>query len=240
MRLVLNAIQILLIWILTLLSAILGLVILPFVGQKKSIWVSSKIWSVLVLGVSGVKIEVEGVENIPTDQHVIYTSNHESAFDIPILFKTIPVPLFFLAKAELKKIPVFGWYVEAVGMVFVDRKNHQNAMESLKKAGREIKKGKDIITFPEGTRPRDGQMKLFKRGSFILALENEINMVPVAIIGSKYINPPGYKIRPGKVTVKIGKIVDVSEFDVNKPDVLAKHIEDQVREMYGIPVRVDV
>jgi len=239
-RQVLNAIQILLIWILTLLSATLGLVVLPFVGQKKSIWISSKIWSTLVLGVSGVKIEVEGVENIPTDQHVIYTSNHESAFDIPILFKTISVPLFFLAKAELKKIPVFGWYVEAVGMVFVDRKNHQNAMDSLKKAGREIKKGKDIITFPEGTRPRDGKMKLFKRGSFILALENEINMVPVAIVGSKYINPPGYKITPGTVTVKIGKLVDVSEFDVNEPDILAKHIEDQVREMYGISPRSEV
>lgn len=236
---IINAIQIFVIWVLTLMAATSGLILLPFVGQKKSIWISSKIWSTLVLGISGVKIEVEGAENIPSDQHVIYTSNHESSFDIPILFKVITVPLFFLAKAELKKIPVFGWYVEAVGMVFVDRKNHQNAMDSLKKAGREIKKGKDIITFPEGTRPRDGEMKLFKRGSFILALENEINMVPIAIVGSKHVNPPGYKITSGTVKVRIGKMVDVSKFDVNEPDVLAKHVEDEVRKMYGIPPRVE-
>jgi 1-acyl-sn-glycerol-3-phosphate acyltransferase len=234
---IINAIQIFIIWVLTFITAASGLILLPLVGQKKSIWICSKFWSTMVLMTAGVRIEVEGLENIPKDQHVIYSSNHESSFDIPILFKVISVPLFFLAKAELKKIPVFGWYVEAVGMVFVDRKNHQNAMDSLKKAGNEIKKGKNIITFPEGTRPRDGEMKLFKRGSFILALENEINMIPVAVIGSKYVNPPGYRISPGTVKVKIGKMVDVSQFDVNEPDLLAKYIEDQVRVMYGIATR---
>ena len=75
-------------------------------------------------------------------------------------------------------------------------------------------------------------MKMFKRGSYVLALENDVNVIPVAILGSREVNPPGYKITRGTITIKIGKMVQVSEFDKNEPDVLAKHIEDKVRKMY--------
>jgi 1-acyl-sn-glycerol-3-phosphate acyltransferase len=151
--------------------------------------------------------------------------------DIPVIFAVLKMPIFYLAKTELKKIPFFGWYIKAVGMIFIDRGNHQKAMKSLKQAGREIKKGKNIISFAEGTRPRDGEMKMFKRGSFVLALASQINVVPMAILGSKEVNPPGYKIKPGIITVKIGKMVNVNKFNKDEPDVLAKYVEDKVREM---------
>lgn len=231
MRTVFNVFQILFFWVWTLISATIGFLTLTFLGQKKSIYYSSKIWAYPLLWVGGVKIETEGLENISTEKPHIYVSNHESSFDIPILFKVFPIPLFFLAKAELKKIPMFGWFVNAVGMVFIERKNHQSAMESLKLAGKEIKKGKNIISFPEGTRTRDGEMLMFKRGSFVLALENNIDVVPVAISGSFEVNPPGYKMRPGTVTVKVAKPINVLDFDKEKPDELALFAEEIVKEM---------
>jgi len=231
MRFILNVFQIVFIWIWTLFSALVGFMLLLFLGQKRSIYYASQCWSWPMFWISGTKLNVEGAENIPRFQNVIYTANHESSFDIPVMFAVLPVPIFYLAKTELKKIPFFGWYVNAVGMVFIDRGNHEKAMKSIIKAGQEIKKGKNIISFPEGTRPRDGEMKMFKRGSYMLALENNIDVVPIAIIGSKEVNPPGYKITPGTITIRIGKLVKASDFDKTKPDVLAKYVEDKVREM---------
>lgn len=231
MRLMINIFQIIFLWVWTLISALLGFVLLMFLGQKRSIYNASQFWSWPILWVSRTKLKIEGTENIPMNQNVIYTSNHESSFDIPVMFAVLPIPLFYLAKTELKKIPFFGWYVNAVGMVFIDRGNHEKAMSSIIKAGLEIKKGKNIISFPEGTRPRDGQMKMFKRGTFILALQNDINVVPVTIIGSREVNPPGYKIRSGTITVRIGKVIEVSKFDKSNPDQLAQYVENKVRDM---------
>lgn len=231
MHFIFNGIQIVFIWFWTLLNATLGLVLLPFLGQKRAIYAVSQFWSTFILFISGVKLRVIGLENVDKSKNVIFTANHESSFDIPVLFKVLPVPLFFLVKSELKKIPVFGWFVSAVGMVFVDRKNHSNAMLSLQKAGEEIRKGKSIISFPEGTRTRDGKMKLFKRGSFILALENDIDIIPVGISGSYEVNPPGYLIKPGVITVIIGSPIQMKAFDVNEPDTLAMHVENKVKDL---------
>lgn len=231
MKRILNGFQILVIWLITAFCAIFGLILIPFVGQKKSISISSWLWCRVVLGVSGVKVLVEGVENLNHKKAVIYTANHESAFDIPVIFKAIPQPLFYLAKAELKKIPFFGWYVNAVGMVFVDRKNKAKSQESLRKAGDEIRKGKNIISFPEGTRSITGEIMMFKRGSFILSLANNIDIVPVAIIGTKNVNPPGYSIQSGIVRVVIGAPIEVYGWDKERPDDLAKYVEERVRHM---------
>ncbi|MGB0807049.1 MAG: lysophospholipid acyltransferase family protein, partial [Salibacteraceae bacterium] len=192
----------------------LGLVLLIGFSQQRSIYITSRFWAGFILWMTSVKINVVGSENIPKKESVIYVSNHESSYDIPAIFWGVPVPLFYLAKQELRKIPFFGWYMKAVGMVFVDRANHENAMNSLMEAGNEIKKGKNIITFPEGSRTRDGQIKQFRRGSFILALENSIDIIPIAISGAREVNPPGYKITPGTITLTIGKRFVTKNYNV--------------------------
>lgn len=230
MKFLWNSIQILLIWVWTLISCVLGLFLLIFFSQQRSIYLTSQFWSGFILKLTSVKVKVEGTENIPVNESVIYVSNHESSYDIPALFWGLPVPLFYLAKMELSKIPVFGWYMKAVGMVFVDRANHKNAMNSLIQAGNEIKKGKNIITFPEGSRTRNGEVRLFRRGSFILALENNIDIVPIAITGARAVNPPGYKITPGTITLTIGKRFKTQNYDVNNPDAYAKAVENWVKD----------
>ncbi len=115
-------------------------------------------------------------------------------------------PVFFIAKKEIKRIPFLGWYMSIAGMVFLDRSNRENALQSMRDAGKEIKKGKNIISFPEGTRSKSNQTGLFKRGSFIIAKEGNIPIIPVAIKGSNHVNPNGtFILRKGTIKTKIGK-----------------------------------
>lgn len=208
----------------------MGFMLLLVFSQQRTIYLVSRWWSWFILKITQVRVKVIGLENIPVNESVIYVSNHASSFDIPALFWGIPVPLFYLAKMELKKVPLFGWFMKAVGMVFVDRANHENAMQSLIEAGNEIHNGKNIITFPEGMRTRDGEIQRFRRGSFMLALENTIDIIPIAISGAREINPPGYRITPGTITLTIGKRFKTQNYDASDPDLYAKEVEDWVRE----------
>ena len=122
------------------------------------------------------------------------------------MYMSLDRPIFFIAKKEIKQIPFLGWYMTVAGMIFLDRSNHENAMRSMRNAGNEIKKGKNIVSFPEGTRSKTNQIGQFKRGSFIIAKEGKIPIVPVAIKGSNQINPSGtLTIRKGIIKTKIGK-----------------------------------
>jgi 1-acyl-sn-glycerol-3-phosphate acyltransferase len=119
--------------------------------------------------------------------------------------------MYFIAKRELLKIPFFGWGMWAIGMVFVDRSNPERARESMEKAARAVQKGKHIITFPEGTRSKDGYLQTFKKGTFPLAKSGPIALVPIAVIGTHDVLPPGGKLKSAPITVRIGKPISERE-----------------------------
>jgi len=163
-----------------------------------------------IIGISGVKLKVTGTENIDPKQPCIYVANHESFLDIPLLFKAIPVNLYFVAKKEIKRLPFIGWYMMATGMIFLDRQNKKAAIDSMKKAGELIRNGKSVITFPEGTRSANHKVAPFKKGTFHLAMEAGVPLVPVGIKGSGKVWPSNkMKITPGEVRVRIGKPIKI-------------------------------
>ena len=146
------------------------------------------------------------------------------------MYMSLDRPIFFIAKKEIKQIPFLGWYMTIAGMIFLDRSNHENAMRSMRNAGNEIKKGKNIISFPEGTRSKTNQIGLFKRGSFIIAKEGNIPIVPVAIKGSNQINPSGTLIlRKGTIKTKIGKPIYLR--DEETTESFAKRTRKEVELM---------
>ncbi|MCA1762441.1 MAG: lysophospholipid acyltransferase family protein [Cryomorphaceae bacterium] len=167
-------------------------------------YVSKKIWGPGLLWCAGAKLRVSGLENIRGLSNAVLIANHQSLFDIPSITAALPIPVYFIAKKELKKIPIFGWGMASIGMVFVDRNNRDAAMKSMKKASKQIAKGKFILTFPEGTRSKDGEIQTFKKGSFHLAKNGPLRLIPIAISGSRDILPPGGKLQSGLVKVHIG------------------------------------
>ena len=154
---------------------------------------------------AGVKLTVEGLERIDPKQAYVVISNHQSAFDIFSHFAALPVPIRFLAKQELFKIPLFGAAMRRIGIVEVDRGAGRATHQAVNRgAADNMKLGRSLMIYPEGTRSRDGAMLPFKKGAFAIARNLSVPIVPTAITGSRQVWSPGSKmIRPGNITVTI-------------------------------------
>lgn len=189
---------------------------MPFVspGEEK-VHLIARIWARMLLWLTGVKVDTDGVENVLSDKPRIFMANHQSDYDILIVLAHIPGQFRWIAKKELFKIPIFGKAMRNAGYIEIDRQHHENAMKSLEEAARKIREGKSVVTFPEGTRSRDGKIKQFKQGMFYLAIQSGVPIVPISIIGASEIMPKRtLMIKPGKINMVIGRPIDVSSYTV--------------------------
>lgn len=189
-----------------------------------------RIWSPFVFWVFGVRLHVTGLENTNPKETAIYVANHASPLDIPALFMAMPVPGYFVAKKELKKIPFMGWFMTVSGMIFIDRTNRESAMKSMYKAGKQIKKGKNVIAFPEGTRSRTGEIQQFKRGSFVIAKESNIPVQPCVITGAfERMKPKSVEGYPGNVHVHFLPRETWDEKLYSSPEDFSNQMHDKVK-----------
>jgi 1-acyl-sn-glycerol-3-phosphate acyltransferase len=180
-----------------------------------------RVWGPWGLWLAGAPVEVARFPALP-DGPLIFACNHESALDIWVAFKVLPRNFRFVAKQELFRLPVFGWYMRLGGHIPVDRGNHARAVESLRRAGAVVRAGTSLVVFPEGTRSRDGRVQPFKKGSFVVAMEAGVPVVPVAISGSGRVTPKdAIAVVPGTIRVAVGDPVDPRTF-ADKEALLAE------------------
>jgi 1-acyl-sn-glycerol-3-phosphate acyltransferase len=164
----------------------------------------TKLLDRILLFLAGMRLEVIGVEKVPRGRGVVYVGNHRSHTDPAALLLTLPGDLRFLAKKELFRIPLVSFALRTMGMIEVDRSNPEAAADSIDRAVREIREGKSIILFPEGTRSREKSLLPFKKGAFVLAIKANAPIVPVTLIGTdQVLKPDGILLYPGKVQVLI-------------------------------------
>jgi 1-acyl-sn-glycerol-3-phosphate acyltransferase len=193
----------------------------------------ANLWAKILLLISNTKVEVIGSENILHGKPQIFMANHQSDFDILIVLGHVPGQFRWIAKKELFNIPIFGAAMKTAGYIEIDRNNHEKAMQSMDEAALRIREGKSVMTFPEGTRSRDGEIKPFKQGTFHLALKSGVPIVPVSIIGSGQIMPKrSLKITPGKVKLIIGKPVDVKNYNLENRQELISKVRNIIIENY--------
>lgn len=201
------------------------LVSLPVMVLTRSgdfpIWLARFVWSPSCLWLCGAKVTEDPRPPLP-DGPLVFASNHESALDIWVLLALVPRSIRFIAKQELFRIPVFGWYLSLGGHVPVDRGNHTRAVASLRRAAEMVRGGVSLIVFPEGTRSRDGRVQPFKKGPFVVAYQAGVPIVPVAISGTGRITPKNFiAVTPGPVRVAVGEPVDPRRF-ADKTDLLVE------------------
>ncbi len=187
----------------------------------------ANLWARMLLWLTSTRVEVIGRENVLMNRPQIFMANHQSDFDILIVLAHIPGQFRWIAKKELFKIPIFGKAMKNAGYIEIDRQNHEKALKSLDEAAQKIREGKSVVTFPEGTRSRDGKIKPFKQGMFHLAIRSGAPIVPISIIGASEIMPKRtLKVRPGRVTMVIDRPVDVSGYTLDTRGELIEKIRD--------------
>jgi 1-acyl-sn-glycerol-3-phosphate acyltransferase len=164
-----------------------------------------------ILRAAGTPVIVEGLENIPRDQPVIYASNHSSMFDIWALFAALPDSVRFVAKKELFKIPLLGGAMRAAGHIPIDRAARKKAFEAYNEAARTIKRGVTPVVFPEGTRSRTGELLPFKNAPFGLAIAAQVPVIPIYVHHTFEILPKGaWRLRPRPIRLLIGKPISTT------------------------------
>jgi 1-acyl-sn-glycerol-3-phosphate acyltransferase len=183
---------------------------------------------VVVTRVAGLKVTVEGRENIPAGV-CLFAANHTSNADAPAIIGAIPRRIAILGRKSLFDIPIVGSAFRLAKFVPVDRENRDAALASVKEAVKYIREGYSFLVYPEGTRSVDGRLQRFKKGSFVMAIEAGIPVVPVACAGAhRVMKKRSLIIRPGKVTVRFGKPVDASAYTVEQRDELALRVHDVI------------
>jgi len=190
---------------------------------------SPRFWGKVITAASGVKVRVEGLERLDRSRPYIFLANHQSQFDIFVLDGYFDIDFRWLAKKELFRIPFFGWAMLLAGSIPVDRSHGRQALKSLDQAAQRIAAGASVIIFPEGTRSPDGKLQPFKAGGMQLAIRSGVELVPVAIMGTREILPKGKLLsRPGKVLIRIGEPVSSRDFTSKQKHELAELMHDRV------------
>ena len=188
----------------------------------------ARAWSWLILKTSGVEVTVEGLERLDPSRSYVFAANHQSIYDIPIVFASLPFQLRIIAKESLGRIPFMGWHLHRTGHVLVDRARPGAGV--VKKMARLVAQGHSLIVFPEGTRSTDGSVARFKGGPFMIALQARLPVVPITLIGSRHVMFRGeVTVRPGRVTLIVHDPIETAgvsreaarEFATSVRDIVA-------------------
>jgi 1-acyl-sn-glycerol-3-phosphate acyltransferase len=207
------------------------IMISPFDKKGNIVHYIGKFWSLLNVFLSGTRLTIKGKEKIDTNLTHIVMSNHQSLFDVWALIGKIPLQIRWIVKSEIRKIPIFGYTLERMGHVYVDRKNRTAAYISLEAASKNIKKGTSVIIFPEGTRSKDGHLLKFRMGGIIMALKSGVPILPVTVNGSRFVLPKNtLALMPGKIEVVVGDVIDPSIYDENHKNELMEKIRSAIHE----------
>lgn len=201
--------------VLTLFTAVFTMIFVPF-RNAEFVHRVQQFWSRSFYRLMFLPVTVEGLEHIQPGQSYVFVSNHQSMFDVWLIYGWLPVIFKWLMKAELRKVPFVGIACKAAGHIFVDRKNPKAAMESMENIKKQLKDGVCTVIFPEGTRTKDGQVGRFKRGAFQIALDLKLPIIPISLSGCYDVLPKGKPFvyrRP--VRMYVGEPIDITQFENN-------------------------
>ena len=193
----------------------------------------AKGWTAVILRAAGVTVTSTGLERIDPRRSQVVVSNHQSWFDVLALFAAFPTSLRFVAKEELRSVPVFGKAFLRCGHLSIDRRNRRGAIESLRRAARKLRKRTlHVVLFAEGTRSPTGALRPFKKGAFVLALQTRTPVLPVAVVGSRAVMAKhSYVIRSGPIEVRVGQPIEVDGLAVSDRNALRDRTHQAVADL---------
>ena len=184
----------------------------------------------VVLAGTGSRVTIRGLENLPRDtQRVCFISNHQSYFDIPLIFGHLPTMPGFVAKIEVKKVPLLNFWTMAIGSVFIDRKSTRAAIESIRRGVEYIQEGHPLVIFPEGTRSRGIAMNSFKTGSLKLALRSKAVIVPLTVQNTFKAFEESGRVGGADITLTVHPPVRTENMEEEEKKRLTSVLEETIR-----------
>jgi 1-acyl-sn-glycerol-3-phosphate acyltransferase len=188
-------------------------------------WARTSLWA------TGAPVTVIGRENL--QPLAIYTSNHTSFMDTPVVFSSLPFQFRILAKQSLWKWPFIGWHLQRSGQIPVDEETGAGSIAGLNRAIRALKSGMSLFIFPEGGRTKDGNVQPFMKGPAYIAIRARVPLVPMALIGTYELLPiHTHHFRPRAVKLVIGKPIDPAEYSIRQADELTFRLHREIVRLY--------
>lgn len=228
----------------TFFIAVIPALILRLVGLRKAsdaiVYYFAGLLANMILLLCGVKVKISGdigpiQKRIREGEGFCFISNHTSILDIAILFGKLHAPVGFVAKKELSYIPVINLIIWLAHSVFIDRKNFKRSVASVRKATDNIRKGQSMVIFPEGTRSKTGEIAPFKHGSFRMATESGVDIVPLTIKGLRIgFEDRKHAFQRSVCYLNIGKpITPPKPEDREAVSLMIAQVESGIREAYN-------
>jgi len=198
-----------------------------FKGKDSALEYAQKttyLWSKFTMKIVGIDLDVRGLENIPKEP-CVFIGNHSSILDIPILLCTVNRSIGFIAKKEILKTPVIGYWLTRSNCVALDRENPRTAITAINDAIQNIKEGGSMAIFPEGTRNKEGKVGEFKKGSLKLATKSKAPIIPMSIERASRAFEDTREFVPTKIKLVFGEVIDTKS--LSKEEEL--HLTESIR-----------
>ncbi len=202
---------------------ILKLLNLKNLFDRYSHWTTST-WGKFTFMLARCRLSVTGLENLPDHNRIIYIGNHQAYADIPFMMATLPTTVGFIAKKELRSIPILGIWMRAIHCIFIDRSNFRQAMRDIEAGIAEAANGYPKVIFPEGTRSKSSVMAAFKPGSILLAAKSGLTIVPVTIDGTYKTFEEKGAVSPCSLSLTIHPYIDTDDMSEDDKKLLSEKL----------------
>jgi 1-acyl-sn-glycerol-3-phosphate acyltransferase len=223
----------LLIWLYTVVYGIISLPVSFFSDKERILHRFASSWSRLIMRTILSPVKVTGLEKIDTSRPHVYAVNHASAMDIPVLYAYLPFQFRIVFKKELLNYPVIGWHLKRSGQVCIDQQAPSRSIASIRSALKSLKAGMPLVIFPEGGRTSDGRIKPFLPGAFFLAIKSQVDVVPVALVGTYELLPMNtYHIKPRPLEMRVGAPISTAGCDLRHMEELSAKVQKALEDLY--------
>ena len=222
-----------LIWLYTV---VFGLVSIPasLLGDRERILHSfARAWSWMIMKTICSPVRVTGLDKIDTTRTHVYAVNHASALDIPVLYVYLPFQFRIAFKKELLSYPIVGWHLKRSGQICIDQQNPGASIGSIRSALKGLKAGMPLVIYPEGGRTSDGQIKPFLPGAFFLAIKAQVDIIPVALVGTFGLLPMNtYHIKSRTLEMRVGEPISTTGLTGHDMQALSDKVQKAVCDLY--------
>jgi 1-acyl-sn-glycerol-3-phosphate acyltransferase len=222
-----------LIWLYTVVLGIISIPVSLFGDKGRILHGFARFWSLLIMKTISSPTRVTGLGAIDTSKPYVYAVNHASALDIPVLYVYLPFEFRIAFKKELLAYPIVGWHLKRSGQICVDQQNPARSIGSIRAALKSLKSGMPLVIFPEGGRTPDGEIKPFLPGALFLAIKAQVDIVPVALVGTFELLPMNtYHIKCRPLEMRVGQPVSTSGYTLRNMGALSDRVHQAVVDLH--------